>query len=329
MAAIGFYAVLDGFDLGVGAMHLFIRKDEHRRVFLNAIGPVWDANEVWLVIVAGALFAGFPAAYATLFSALYTPLIGLICGLIFRAVAIEFRSKHESKLWRGSWDVLFCLASIIIAIGVGVVLGNFIHGIPLNENHDYQGGAIVDFLHPYTLLVGLLSLATFMMHGSIFLVLKTEGELQETLRRWVPRTIVFFLFAYVLTTFATVIFREHMVNRLREHPWLLLIVLASVVSIGAVPYCMHRREHGWAFFFSSMTIAWLLCLFAIGTFPVLVRSTVQPAVNSLDIFNSAASPKTLTVLAVIVAIGIPLVIAYGFYLYRIFRGKVKLDHMSY
>jgi cytochrome d ubiquinol oxidase subunit II len=137
--SIVFYTVLDGFDLGVGALHLFARTDEQRRIFLNSIGPFWDGNEVWIVIMMGGLFAGFPNAYATIFSGFYSLLMFLIAGLIFRAVAIEFRSKRPSKTWRSFWDVVFSFASILVALVMGLVLGNMILGIPLNSAQDFSG----------------------------------------------------------------------------------------------------------------------------------------------------------------------------------------------
>ncbi len=329
IASITFYAMLDGFDLGVGALHLFASKDIERRVFLNAIGPVWDGNEVWLVVIAGGLFAGFPFAYATLFSAMYIPLTILICGLIFRAVAIEFRSKVEHTSWRQTWDILFFVASVIITFGIGIALGNFIHGIPLDENHDFTGQMLMSFLNPYAILVGVLVLALFMMHGAIFLVMKTEGDLHDKLLRWINPTIIFFIMAYAVTTLVTLIYQSHMVERLRERPYLFIFVLANILTIAAVPHFTRKKEHGFAFLSSCANIGFLMLLYALGTFPLILRSSVNPEEHSLTIMNSAASAKTLTVLAVIVAIGVPLVIAYGYYIYRIFRGKVKLDHMSY
>ncbi len=322
------YAVLDGFDLGVGALHLFTKKDEHRRIFLNAIGPVWDGNEVWLVIVVGAMFAGFPEAYATLFSSFYNLTMGLLASLIFRAVAIEFRSKHESPRWRATWDVVFCVASISIAFGIGLVLGNLIEGIPLDANKDFIG-TFSDFFSPYTLLLGLTTVALFMMHGAIYLVMKTEGKLHNDLRNRVRGLILFFLLCYGATTIATWIYRPHMIYRMIEMPWLFLVGLAAFLAILNIPRQMSKRNDGWAFIFSSISIALLLSLFAIGTFPLLIRSSVNPDQNSLSLYNAASSPLTLKVLMIIVLIGLPLILAYGFYIYRIFRGKVKLEHTSY
>ena len=168
------YAVLDGFDLGVGALHLFARTDVQRRIFLNAIGPVWDGNEVWLVTGGGALFAAFPIVYATVFSGFYVAMILLLFGLIFRAVAIEFRSKQPGARWRRAWDRSFAIASVVSSLLMGVAFGNVIWGIPLDAAGEFAG-SFVSLLHPYALLTGVTTVAVFTMHGAMYLLLKTEG----------------------------------------------------------------------------------------------------------------------------------------------------------
>ncbi|NGX62295.1 MAG: Cytochrome bd-I ubiquinol oxidase subunit 2 [Chlamydiae bacterium] len=323
------YAMLDGFDLGVGVLHLFAKKDVERRIFLNAIGPVWDGNEVWLVVAVGGMFAGFPFVYATLFSAFYIPLILLIFALIFRAVAIEFRSKQPMHWWRSMWDVIFFTGSAGISLSIGVILGNLVQGIPLNADHNYVGDAFLTFLKPYPILVGILTLSLFMMHGAIYLIMKTEGELQEKVKSWLTPTMIFFIITYATTTMVTLIYQSHMVDRLRERPYLFLVALANMLLIANIPREVHRKNYGWAFISSCCNIAFLLVLFALGIFPELVRSSIDPIANSITISNAFTSLRTLIVLTVIVAIGLPLVFAYGFYVYRLFRGKVKLDHMSY
>ncbi len=323
------YAMLDGFDLGVGALHLFVRKDEERRIFLNAIGPVWDGNEVWLVILVGGLFAGFPFAYATLMSAFYIPIAFLVFSLIFRAIAIEFRSKTDMKWWRSGWDILFSLASLFIALGIGMALGNLVAGIPLDANHDYVGGVINTFYRPYPVLVGILTVSLFMMHGAIYLVMKTEGELQKKLKRWVRHTMIFFILTYVITTMVTLVYLPHMTEHLRERPILFLVVLANLLAIANIPRLENKQKYGWAFVYSCLNIALLLAIFALGSFPDVIRSSIDPANNSITVSSAAATLKTLQVLAVIVAVGLPFVFGYGYFVYRLFRGKVEMDHMSY
>lgn len=326
--AILFYIVLDGFDLGVGALHLFGKTDLHRRMFLNSIGPVWDGNEVWIVIVMGGLFAGFPNVYATLFSGFYNLLMFLIAGLMFRAAAIEFRSKRESVSWRKTWDTVFCVSSVLVAFVLGVLLGNVIEGIPLDDQQNYVGH-FSDFFRPYPLLMGLTAVALFSMHGSIYLAMKTEGETHELVRPWIHRSIFFFIACYIITTLATLIYMPHMIDCCRDSPFLILLPLLSFVVIFSIPYLVKKGYDGWAFVGSSASLAILLALFGIGTYPNIVYSTISPETNSLTIFNTASSQKTLGILLIVVAIGIPMVLAYGWWVYRIFRGKVKLDKSSY
>ncbi len=323
-----FYTTLDGFDLGVGMLHLFAKEDEERRVFLNAIGPVWDGNEVWLVIVVGALFAGFPDVYATLFSSFYNLSMILLTALIFRAAAIEFRSKQASKTWRQLWDIVFCLASGLIAFGLGLVLGNLIEGIPLDAEKNFVG-TFADFFTPYPILLGILSSALFMMHGSIYLLMKTEGVLHSRLRLWTNRTILFFVICYVLATCATFWLMPHMTHRLNATPLFYLVAALALLAILNIPREVAAKRDGRAFISSCVGIGLLFALFGMGTFPTLIRSSIRPEEYSLTIANSASSPLTLTVLLIIVLIGLPLVFAYGFYVYRIFRGKVKLGPTSY
>lgn len=323
-----FYVTLDGFDLGVGIMHFFTKKDAERRVFLNAIGPVWDGNEVWLVVFGGALFAGFPDVYATLFSGFYNFCMLLLACLIFRAVAIEFRSKRKSLRWRYTWDAIFSLASLLIAFGLGLAIGNLMDGIPLDKDQDFVGSFPI-FFRPYPILIGFFTVSLLMMHGSIYLAMKTEGELHKRIRRWANWCIGVFIGFYVLTTIMTWAVVPSMVERFKTQSWYLLVPLAALLVILNVPRMFTRNRDGWAFLSSCFCIALLFCVYGIGTFPYLVRSTIHPEANSLTFYNSAASSLTLKVLLTIVGIGIPLVLAYGTMVYRIFRGKVKIGPTSY
>ena len=321
------YAILDGFDLGVGTLHLLIKNDNDRRVMINSIGPVWDGNEVWLVTGGGALFAAFPQVYATVFSGFYTAIILLLFSLIFRAIAIEFRSKQPMKWWRQTWDVSFSVSSILIAFLMGVALGNIITGIPLDIEHEFYG-SFISLIKPYTVLVGITTVALFMMHGSIYVVMKTEGELQNKIRSWVNNTIIFFVISYVTTTMYTLIYYPHMVQHFKDAPVLFLVAILNMLAIANIPReIFHGREFR-AFLSSSASIASLLALFAIGLFPNIVLSDPNPA-NSLTIYNAASSQKTLGIMLTIAILGIPFVLAYTISIYWIFRGKVKLDSMSY
>ncbi|MGE3954164.1 MAG: cytochrome d ubiquinol oxidase subunit II [Parachlamydiales bacterium] len=322
------YTVLDGFDLGVGAVHLFARKDIDRRIFLNAIGPIWDGNEVWLVVLVGALFAGFPAVYATLLSAFYLPVLILLAGLIFRAVAIEFRSQTPHPLWRSIWDGVFALGSIVASLSLGFFLGNLVRGIPLDVHHDFVGD-LAGLFNPYAILTSFTVLALFAMHGTIFLVGKTEGELHERLRHWVNRAIVVFVSFYVALTVVTLVSQNHMVASLVGHPWVWVVAALNLLAIGAIPLLLKHRHDRLGFLASCFAILCLFVLYALGSFPNVIRSGIDPAAHSLTISNSFASKKTLQILLIIVLIGIPAALAYIGSVYYLFRGKVKLDSASY
>lgn len=325
-ALLAGHAVLDGFDLGVGALHLFARTDQQRRIFLNSIGPVWDGNEVWLVTAGGALFAAFPIAYATVFSGFYLAIILLLFGLIFRAVAIEFRSKQPGARWRRNWDRSFAVASVLSSLLFGVAFGNVIWGIPIDASGEF-GGSFFTLLNPYALLTGVTTVALFTMHGAIYLVLKTEGEVQEMVKGWVNNTIIGFVVCYATTTMATLIYRPEMATLIKAHPVLFVLPVATMLAIANVPRAIHHGRFGWAFLSSSATVFGLFALVGVGMFPALVRAS-DPA-RSLTIYNAASSAATLKVMLIIALIGIPLVLAYTVSVYWIFRGKVKLDSMSY
>jgi cytochrome d ubiquinol oxidase subunit II len=321
------YAMLDGFDLGVGALHLFVKKDEDRRIFLNAIGPVWDGNEVWLVTGGGALFAAFPMAYATVFSGFYLAFMALLCGLIFRAVAIEFRSKESWSWWRQMWDIGFSLGSIGSSFLIGVAMGNILVGIELDARGNYIGGFWA-LLNPYAVLLGLTTIALFTMHGSIYLVMKTEGELQARVRRWVNRTIGIFLFFYIILNMATLVFAPHILEILRARPWLLAVFAFNVLVVMNIPRQIHKGNDFAAFLSSCGAMILLMALFGLTVYPNMVLSMPNPE-NSLTIYNAASTAKTHFIMHIMAIIGVPVVLAYTVSVYYIFRGKVKLTEHSY
>ncbi|GAB4245864.1 MAG: cytochrome d ubiquinol oxidase subunit II [Candidatus Methylacidiphilales bacterium] len=321
------YAILDGFDLGVGAMHLFTKSDTERRLMLNAIGPVWDGNEVWLVTGGGALFAAFPVVYATVFSGFYLAFMALLAGLIFRAVAIEFRSKQPMKWWRQFWDISFCLSSLICSFLIGVAIGNIAWGIPLDAHQEYSG-SFLGLLHPYALLIGLTTVALFMMHGTIYVIMKTEGDLNARARRWVNPTIIFFIMCYAMATAATLLHAPHMAEPFRNYPWLGLLVLVNMLSIANIPREMHHGREFFAFLSSCAAIVSLMALFGVGMHPNLVYS-LPDIENSLNVLNAASSQKTLGIMLIVAGLGVPLVLAYTVSIYWVFRGKVRLNEHSY
>jgi cytochrome d ubiquinol oxidase subunit II len=322
------YAVLDGFDLGVGAIHLFAAKsDRERRISLNAIGPVWDGNEVWLVTAGGALFAAFPHVYATVFSGFYFAMILLLFMLIFRAVAIEFRSKKEIEWWRKMWDIAFSISSMLIAFLLGVALGNIITGIPLGPDKEFQG-SFFSLLNPYAVLTGIIAVIHFMLHGSIYLAMKTENDMQKKIKSLIKKIYIIFISLYLVITLTTIFYVPHMVQPFKDLPLLLLIPILHIFFIIYILRESRSERHGRSFICSSASIILFMILIAIGIYPNLVISNPNPGL-SLTIYNAASSQKTLWIMLIIVLTGFPLVITYTVIIYRVFRGKVKLDKMSY
>ena len=316
------YAVLDGFDLGVGILHPIAKGEPERRLFVTAIGPLWDGNEVWLITFGGALFAAFPEAYATAFSGFYLPFMMLLFALILRAVSLEFRGKVGAPGWRRVWDFAFFGASLLASVLFGVAVGNAMLGMPLDERGVFVG-TFFDLLGPYPLLVGLLTAALFAMHGAIYLYLKTEGAVQERLHAWVWHTWGVFLVLYLLTTMYTLVAIPAAVANFERMPWALVLVLVSVLAVANVPRAVFHGKYAQAFISSSATIVGLVGLLGVALYPNLIRAS-NDAANSLTLLTAASSERTLTVMVIIAAIGLPFVLAYTGVVYWTFRGKVKL-----
>jgi cytochrome d ubiquinol oxidase subunit II len=265
--------------------------------------------------------------YATVFSGFYLAFMLVLCVLIFRAVAIEFRSKLPMLWWRRMWDVSFSVASIGLSILLGVAFGNIIWGVPLDGQREFAG-SFLGLLHPYALLVGVTTLALFMMHGAIYVALKTEGELHEIARGWINNSIIFFVICYGLTTMTTLLYLPHMSQQMRDYPIFFAVPVLTMLAIANIPREIHLSSDFLAFLSSGAAMVGLMTLVAIGIFPTLVLSRPNPDL-SLTIYNAASSPKTLTIMLIIALIGVPIVVAYTGSIYYVFRGKVKLDTMSY
>ncbi len=321
------YAILDGFDLGAGALHLFFKKEESRRIALNAIGPVWDGNEVWLVIGGGALFAGFPIVYATVFSAFYELFMLFLVLLILRAISIEFRSKEKMIWWRKTWDITYSLASAMLALALGLVLGNIIHGVAIGPNYKYEGH-LADFFNPFSILISVTTLALFMMHGAIYLVMKTEDRLYAKLTVLTKNSTIFFVMMYALTTIATLLYIPHMAEQYKAYPEMFAIPVISMLALANITRSITKRKYLLAFISSAVVIAMLMVMVAIGLFPNIVISTIDPIYN-LTVENSSSTSKSLGIMLIFVLIGVPLVAAYTSFVFYTFRGKVKLDEQSY
>ena len=321
------YVILDGFDLGVGILHPAARSDTDRRLMMNSIGPLWDGNEVWLVTFGGALFAAFPNAYATVFSGFYEAFMLLLFCLILRAVSLEFRSKVHSRRWRSVWDVGFFLSSFGAALLFGVAGGNLMLGMPVGEDLAIRQ-SVFEQLGWYPLLVGAMTVSLFALHGAIFVYLKTEDELQRQARGWIWKAFFVFLVLYLAATAATLAVVPRATENFARWPWLWIVPVLNVLAVANIPRAMHLRRPVYAFVSSSCTIAALAFLFAVAIFPNLVPATTRPD-WSVTIWNARSSEKTLGIMLVIAAVGMPFVLSYTAVIYWVFRGKVKLDRSSY
>lgn len=327
-AAVVFYVVLDGFDLGVGILQIFAGKDRDRRIFLNSIGPFWDGNEVWLIAIVGALFVAFPDVYAILLSGFYLLIMLMLLGLITRAVAIEFRSKEESLAWRYTWDAIFWLASVIITFSAGVLLGNLLLGVPITSERELYL-SFLDNFHPYSIFMGIFAIALFAMHGNIFLLTKTEGDLQKKLHGYAAFIIPLFYLFFIAATIWTWAAVPRITGVFLDYPAFFIVPGCLVMVMGFIPYFLTTKRYGYTFLFSMIAIILLFSLTLIGTFPNMIPSSLDYAQNTLTIYNASAQRMTLGVTLIIAVIGIPLVIFYGIILYTIFRGKTVLTDHSY
>ena len=330
-AALGFlltgYAILDGFDLGVGILHLCVREDMERRILMNSIGPIWDGNAVWLVTFGGALFAAFPYAYAASFSGFYLPFMLLLFALIFRAVSMEFRSKKEWPAWRGFWDFAFFGSSTLATFLFGVAVGNSMLGMPIDEHREFAG-TIWDLIGWYPFLNGGFAVSLFAMHGSIYLYLKTEGALQQRIKGWMWRTYFVFVAFYITTSVATIV-KIPECTRNFDKFWLAkVVVVLNVLAVLNIPRAIYFGKTWDAFVSSACTIAALTILFGIAIFPNLIVSSIDPAFN-LTVTNAASSENTLKLMRMIAFMGLPFMMSYTVVIYWIFRGKVQVGKLSY
>ncbi len=322
------YAILDGYDLGVGSLHLWLaRTNEERRISLNAIGPVWNGNEVWLLAGGAMMVVAFPRVYASGFSGFYLALMIVLWLLILRGVSIEFRGQVDDPLWRGLWDTGFCLGSALLSLLLGVALGNVIRGLPLDAD-GYFMGTFALMLNPYSLLTGVLSVAVLAWHGANYLSTKTEGEYHRRIQTW-SRRLWWLAFALVVAaSAATFAMRPGHLSNFRS---IVVFWVFPVLAAGALSYGYLARIKGQdrgAFWCSTLTIAGLLGSAAASVFPNLLTSTLNPA-YSLTVYNAASSPHALRVAFIANIFGMVAVGVYSTYVHRAFRGKVRLGEHGY
>ncbi len=326
------YVVLDGFDLGAGILHLVVaRDDDERRAVLNSIGPVWDGNEVWLLTAGGALFAAFPAVYATVFSGFYLALILLLLALIVRAVSLEFRSKRDDTGWRRVWDGAFAVSSFLPPLLLGVAIGNVVRGVPIEPSGDYVGG-LVGLLNPFALAIGLLAVAVVTQHGALWLALKTDGAVERRARRaasvaWVAVGSLWLGATGLLVVEASGASDHLAANYGNPLAWLVPAAFVAAWLAARVLLVRARGVLG-AFLASAVSIAALFGLVGTAIYPNLLPALGEPD-RSLTVANAASSELTLTVMLVIALVGMPIVIAYTAFVYWSFRGKTVVDEHSY
>lgn len=321
------YFALDGYDLGLGAMMpILARNERDRRAAFNAIGPFWDGNEVWLITAGGVTFAAFPTVYATMFSSLYTPLMLVLFALIFRAVSLEFHHQFESRAWRRVWAACFVVGSILPAVLLGVAFANIFRGLMLDDQGVLQGG-LVSLLNPYGLLGGLLFLIMFAVHGTIWLVLKSDGALRTRAAAvakggWVALTVVAVAFL-VATAFATRLYDNYL-----DCPVLFLIPLLAVAALMLTRVFLARGAWWRAWAASSGLIVSATLFGVVGLYPNMFPSRLDPSLT-LTAYNASSSPLTLKIMLGVALVFVPIVIAYQTWVHVAFRRPLADDEVGY
>ena len=307
------YFVLEGFDFGVGMLLPVLGKtDTDRRVLINTIGPVWDGNEVWLLVAGGATFAAFPQWYATLFSGFYLPLLLILVALIIRGVAFEYRGKGNSSQWRSRWDLAIFLGSFVPALLWGVAFGNIVRGVAINGAHQYTGGFFA-LLNPYSLLAGLTTLSLFLLHGAVFLALRTDGDIRVRARKLAAQLSV----PVLLIAAVFVVITQVEYGRGRSLP---AFVIAAVALVAAT-YLVRTEHEGRAFAATAVTIGAAVAGLFLALYPNVMPSTTNPAF-SLTVHNASSTHYTLTVMTWVAVIFTPIVLAYQSWTYWVFRARV-------
>lgn len=320
------YFFLEGFDYGVGMLLPFLgKRDVERRVIINTIGPVWDGNEVWFITAGGAMFAAFPNWYATLFSGFYMALFFLLIALIGRGVAFEFRSKLPSKAWRSTWDWVIFIGSFLPPLLWGVSLTNLMKGVPIDSKMDYVG-SFWDLISLYSVTAGASLVLLFLLHGALYLTLKTDGSLREQSRKAALRigalTTVLMALFIVLSYFETDMFTRHGID-----PG--IVPILAGLSLFSVWYFIRNKRDGWAFAMTGVTIVLSTITVFMSLFPRVMISSINPDYN-LTIYNSASNPYTLKVMTIVAITAIPFVLAYQAWTYWVFRKRLSSsDHLEY
>lgn len=316
------YFMLDGFVLGAGMLYPFLaHSDQEKSVMIHTVGPVWDGNEVWLVTAGGATFAAFPTTYALMFSYLYSALLLLLFSLIIRGVSLEFREKMDGAGWRKGWDTGIFLGSALPALLLGVAFGNIFRGLPMDASGYH--GSLLSLLNPYGLLTGALFVFLFLVHGSIYVCVKTENDLCRKSTALAGRLWFGLLFIAVAFLIATA-FATRLYDNYLSTPVLIIVPLLAVSALIGIKVFLRKDKPFMAFASSCVTIVSVVFTGVTGLFPNLIPSSIDPA-HSLTIYNSSSSIYTLKIMTVVALVFVPIVIAYKIWVYRVFRGRVTAD----
>ena len=316
------FFVTDGFDLGIGSLYPFFGKNEEdKRLMINAMGPLWDGNQVWLITAGGVTFAAFPLVYAVMFSSLYSALMLILFALIVRGVSFEFRGKIDDPRWRKIWDTSIFLGSFLPALLFGVAFANIFQGLPIDRNGIFQGN-LFTLLNPYGILGGVLFVSLFAMHGALWLAIRTEGALHDRATAFAKKFWPVLLGVAVVFLIATAAFTKLYSNYLQT-PVLFVVVLLTVAGLVGVRYFLAKPAFFKAWFASAVTIIGATFFGVIGLFPALFPSSIRDT-YSLTAFNASSSPLTLKIMLVVVVLFVPVVIAYQVWAYTRFKDKVTL-----
>lgn len=310
------YSILDGFDLGAGILQLFAKNEQEKKAILESIEPFWDGNEVWLLTGGGAIFAAFPHVYATVFSGFYLAIILLLVGLIFRAVSIEFRNQVEAESWKNFWDKAFSISSFVVALLLGVALGNIFIGIPLDSQMNYTG-SFFTLLRPVPLFIGLTGVFMIITQGAAYLLLKTDGNLYQSARLWVKKSWTIFIVLAALTTIIIAVTDSSKIAALFSGVTGYIAAILFFAGVILLPGFLKREQDFRVFLSSSLIIVSMFLIVAGTIFPNMVPAQITD--HSLTIYNASSSQLTLTVMLVIAMIGMPIVLAYTTFIYRVFR----------
>jgi cytochrome d ubiquinol oxidase subunit II len=311
---MGFF-VLEGFDFGVGILHGVVgRDDAGRDAAIATVGPLWDGNEVWLVVAAAAMFAAFPAWYATMFSGFYLVVVVLLVALIVRGVAFEYRRKRESARWRRTWNLLMVSGSLAAPFFIGLSLGDLLHGVPINHSQEFTG-TLADLFPPYAIYAGLTLVAICVLHGATFLSLRTTGDVHDRAARLARR-------AAPVTAVAVLAYASWTHVSAGQGALLNPVELGAVVAALGAAWFVYDRREGWAFAATTVTMAACVLAIFVDLYPRVMVSTISPAFD-LTAGNTAAGSYSLGVMTIVAVVALPFVLAYQAWSYWVFRQRIS------